>query len=148
MMVSGLARRGSTMRWRIWPSVSRAALRRSGARLPWKRSSGNGPLWHSRQRPSWRLATSARPLAGSPLAPDRGFGIASCAAAMLEKNARTRAASLNSHHLQAVVLQRQRAVALAGGLGDRVQHRRRRDADGRLADAAPGVAAALDDDGL
>src|SRR3954468_12210967 len=41
---------------------------------------------------------------------------------------------------EVVVLQRQRADALARRREERVQHRRRRDRDGRLADAAPEAA--------
>ena len=50
---------------------------RLGARLPWKRSSGIGPLWQSRQRPTVRLATIARPRAASPGASVNGLGIES-----------------------------------------------------------------------
>src|SRR5215475_1210384 len=78
MIVEGLRRPGSTILSRSWPSVHRdPAPARGGARLPWKRSSGNGPLWHSRHRPTWRLATIARPLAGSPLLPVREPGVES-----------------------------------------------------------------------
>src|SRR6202030_465972 len=47
---------------------------------------------------------------------------------------------------QILVHQRQRAHPLAGGGEDRVQHRRRRDRDRRLADAAPEIAGRHDDD--
>ena len=58
MIVSGLRRAASTRRSRSWPSDQRApAPARLGARLPWKRSSGIGPLWQSRQSPTVRLAT-------------------------------------------------------------------------------------------
>src|SRR2546427_5507062 len=135
MIVSGLTRDGSTMRWRISPSERRAALRKSGARLPWKRSSGNGPLWHSRQRPTCRLATIASPRAGSPFAPVSEAGIESLAKAFPATN--ENAIAQASHQFNAVVLQRHRAEALAGRAVERVQHRRRGDADRRLADAAP-----------
>src|SRR5829696_8120678 len=78
MIVALFRRLASTMRRRSWPSVEREpAPARLGARSPWKRSSGNGPEWHSRHRPTWRLATIARPRAGSPRAPVRLCGIAS-----------------------------------------------------------------------
>src|SRR5437867_6450514 len=135
MMLCGLSCVESTIRWRIWPSLSRAALRRSGARPPWNRSSGNGPLWHSRHSPTCRLATIARPRAGSPFAPVSEAGIESPAKAFPTRieNAIAQA----SHQFNAVVLHRHRADALAGRAVERVQYRRRRDADRRLADAAP-----------
>src|SRR5215211_2407128 len=78
MMVSGFTWAASTIRNRNCPSDQRApAPFRSGARLPWNRSSGNGPLWHSRQSPTWRLTTMARPRAGSPPAPVSEAGMAS-----------------------------------------------------------------------
>src|SRR6185436_2198742 len=133
MIVFGLKRAGSRSRWRSWSSFNRAPTpRRSGARLPWNRSSGKGPLWQRRQRPSCRLATMALPFSGSP-----------ARAAVVRKTATTA-----SHHRNPMVLQRHGANPLAGRLVVRIQHRRRRDADRRLADAAPRVAAALDDDGL
>src|SRR6516165_2915613 len=46
-----------------------------------------------------------------------------------------------SRHLDVVVLQRERANALPRGLEERIEHGGRGDADRRLADAAPGVAA-------
>src|SRR6266481_4209033 len=80
MIVAGLIRLESTIRRRSCPSDQRLPVpARSGARLPWKRSSGNGPLWQSRHRPSWRLVTMARPRGGSPLAPVSEAGIESCA---------------------------------------------------------------------
>ena len=49
-MVAGLRRAASTIRSRSSPSDQRAPVPfRLGARLPWKRCSGNGPEWHSRQ---------------------------------------------------------------------------------------------------
>src|ERR1700720_2998700 len=48
--------------------------------------------------------------------------------------------------LQILVHQRQRAYALAGCCEDRVKHRRGRDGDRRLADAAPEIAGRHDDD--
>src|SRR5216683_2656285 len=146
MMVSGLTRPGSTILSRIWPSESLAVLRRSGASLPWKRSSGNGPLWHSRHRPSCRLATIARPRAGSPLAPVSEAGIESPAKAFPTRN--ENAIAQASHQFNAVVLQRHRADALAGRPVERVQHRRCRDADRRLADAAPDRASGRHQDGF
>src|SRR5215212_8060064 len=78
MIVALFRRLASTMRRRSWPSVEREpAPARLGARSPWKRSSGNGPEWHSRHRPTWRLATIARPRAASPGTPVRLCGIAS-----------------------------------------------------------------------
>src|SRR5262249_22321211 len=131
MMVSGLDFAGSIRRWRICSALSREPTpRRSGARFPWKRSSGKGPLWQRRQRPSCRLATMALPFSGSP------------AKTVVVISKPTTAL----HHLNPMVLQRHRSDALAGRLVVGVQHRRRRDADRRLADSAPGVAAALDDD--
>src|SRR5260221_14110436 len=135
MMVCGLTRAESTSRRRISASDRRAAERRSGARLPWKRSSGNGPLWHSRQRPTCRLATIARPRAASPLAPVSEAGIESAARAFPARN--ENAIALASYQFNAVVLQRHRADALAGRTVERVQHRGRRDADRRFADSAP-----------
>src|SRR6266704_943281 len=146
MMLCGLTWVGSTIRCRIWPSVSRAAFLRSGARLPWKRSSGNGPLWHKRHRPTCRFATIARPRAGSPFAPVSEAGIESSAKAFPTKN--ENASAQTSHQFNAVVLQRHRADALAGRPVERVQHRRRRDADRRLADAAPDRAAGRQEHGF
>ena len=79
MIVSGLRRAPSTMRSRSCATDQRApAPARLGARLPWKRSSAIGPLWQSRQSPTLRLATMARPRAASPgLSGERlGNGIA------------------------------------------------------------------------
>src|SRR5882672_7687074 len=147
MMLCGLSFAESTIRSRIWPSGKRAPTPvRSGARSPWKRSSGNGPLWHSRHKPTCRLATIARPRDGSPLAPVSEAVIESSARALPAKNENAIAQAL--HQFNAVVLQRHRADALAGRLGERVQHRRRRDADRRLADAAPDWAARGHEDGL
>src|SRR6266705_3350980 len=146
MMLCGLTWVGSTIRCRIWPSVSRAAFLRSGARLPWKRSSGNGPLWHKRHRPTCRFATIARPRAGSPFAPVSEAGSESSAKAFPAKN--ENASAQTSHQFNAVVLQRHRADALAGRPVERVQHRRRRDADRRLADSAPDGSTGRHEDGL
>src|SRR5258706_6184457 len=146
MMLCGLAFVGSTIRCRIWPSVSRAEFLRSGARSPWNRSSGNGPLWHRRHRPSCRLATIARPRAASPLAPVSGAGIESPAKAFPARN--ENAIALASYQFNAVVLQRHRADALAGRTVERVQHRGCRDADRRLADPAPHGSAGRHQDGL
>src|SRR6516225_7822101 len=46
-----------------------------------------------------------------------------------------------SRHLDVVVLQRERADALARSLKERIEHGGRGDADRRLADAAPRIAA-------
>src|SRR5260221_7478873 len=146
MMLCGLTFVGSTIRCRIWPSVSRAEFPRSGPRSPWNRSSGNGPLWHRRHRPTCRLATITRPRAASPLAPVSEAGIESPAKAFPARN--ENAIALASHQFNAVVLQRHRADALAGRPVERVQHRRRRDADRRLADAAPDRAAGRQEDGF
>lgn len=92
-MVEGFNLRESTMRWRSCASVHRLpAPLRLGARSPWKRSSGKGPLWQSRHRPTWRFATIARPRTGSPFAPVSESGIESrgkswAAAAVAESNA-------------------------------------------------------------
>src|SRR5437660_9774504 len=147
MMVCGFTFRESTIRWRSWPSEYRAPTEvRSGARSPWNRSSGNGPRWHKRHRPTCRLATIARPRAGSPFAPVSEAGIESAAKAFPARieNAIAQA----SHHFNAVVLQRHRADALAGGAVERVHHRGRGDADRRLADSAPDRAAGRHEDGL
>src|SRR6195256_6293901 len=147
MMGCGFTFRGSTLRRPIWPSDKRApTAARSGARLPWKRSSGKGPLWHSRHNPICRLATIARPRSGSPFAPVSETGIESPAKAFPTRieNAIAQA----SHQFNAVVLQRHRADALAGRPVERIQHRRRRDADRRLADAAPDRAAGRHQDGF
>src|SRR3981189_459166 len=78
MIVSGLRRAPSAMRRRSWPADQRApAPARLGASVPWKRSSGIGPLWHNRQRPTLRLATIARPRAASPGRTASGSGRAS-----------------------------------------------------------------------
>src|SRR5882762_9176709 len=136
MIVSGLRRAPSAMRSRSWPTDQRVpAPARLGDRVPWKRSSGIGPLWHSRQRPTLRLATIARPRAGSPFAPVSEAGIESLAKAFPATN--ENAIAQASHQFNAVVLQRHRADALAGRPVERVHHRRRGDADRRLADAAP-----------
>src|SRR6266571_7932798 len=136
MMLCGLSFVESTIRNRISPSESRAPTpERSGARLPWKRSSGNCPLWHSRHSPTCRLATIARPRAGSPFAPVSEAGIESPAKAFPATN--ENAIAQASHQFNAVVLQRHRADALAGRPVEGVHHRRRGDADRRLADSAP-----------
>src|SRR5712691_3234787 len=145
MMLCGLTFVGSTIRCRISPSENRAPTEvRSGARLPWNRSSGNGPLWHSRHKPTCRLATIARPRAGSPLAPVSETGIESPAKAFPTRN--ENAIAQASHQFNAVVLQRHRADALAGRPVEGVQHRRRRHADGGLADAAPDRASGRHED--
>src|SRR5258707_13918148 len=78
MIVSGLRRAPSGMRRRSWPAEQRVpAPARPGAKVPWKRSSGIGPLWHNRQRPTLRLATIARPRAASPGRAASGSGMAS-----------------------------------------------------------------------
>src|SRR5882672_10904548 len=147
MMVLGLAREGSTILARIWASDRRDATPfRSGARSPWNRSSGNGPLWHKRHRPTWRFATIARPRDGSPLAPVSEVVIESAARALSAKSENAIAQAL--HQFNAVVLQRHRADALAGRFGVRVQHGGRRDADRRLADPAPHRTARRHEDGL
>src|SRR5712691_2802007 len=147
MMVWGFTLRESTIRCRIWPSENRAPTEvRSGARLPWNRSSGNGPLWHSRHSPTCRLATIARPRAGSPFAPVSEAGIESPAKAFPTKieNAIAQA----SHQFNAVVLQRHGADALPGRPVEGVQHGRRGDADRRLADSAPHGSAGRHQDGF
>src|SRR6266700_4787453 len=147
MMLRGLSLVESTIRSRIWPSENRAPTpERSGARLPWKRSSGNGPLWHKRHRPTCRLVTIARPRAGSPFAPVSEAGIESSAKAFPAKN--ENASAQTSHQFNAVVLQRHRADALAVRPVERVQHRRRRDADRRLADSAPDGSTGRHQDGF
>src|SRR5438132_13493738 len=136
MLVCGFTFRESTIRCRSWPSEYRAPTEvRSGARWPWNRSSGNGPLWHNRHSPTCRLATIARPRAGSPFAPVSEAGIESPAKAFPATN--ENAIAQASHQFNAVVLQRHRADALAGRPVERVHHRRRGDADRRLADSAP-----------
>src|ERR1044071_9438344 len=133
MIVFGLKRAGSRSRWRSWSSFSRAPTpRRSGARFPWNRSSGKGPLWQRRQRPSCRLATMALPFSGSP-----------AKTVVVISNPTTAL-----HHRNPMVLQWDRTNALPSGLVVRVEHRGRRDADRRLADATPRVTAAFDDDRL
>src|SRR5450830_325369 len=147
-------RRRSCAALQRWPAPCR-----SGARLPWKRSSGMGPVWHSRHRPTWRLATMARPRAASPAAaPGSGAGIPSPATATggeagradaavagpASSAARTSAFMLGLLH-QAVVLQRQIAHPLAGGGEDGVEHRRRSHRNRRLADTAPEAAGRHDD---
>src|ERR1041384_5513234 len=147
MMVCGFTFRESTIRCRSWPSEYRAPTEvRSGARSPWNRSSGNGPLWHSRHSPTCRLATIARPRAGSPFAPVSEAGIESAAKAFPARS--ENAIAQASHQFNAVVLQRHRADPLAGGAVERVHYRRRGDADRRLADAAPDRSAGRHQDGL
>src|SRR5712691_10499033 len=147
MMLCGLTFVGSTIRRRISPSENRApTAARSGARLLWNRSSGNGPLWHKRHRPTCRLATMARPRAGSPFAPVSETGIESPAKAFPTQN--ENAIAQASHQFNAVVIQRHRADALAGRPVERVQHRRRRDADRRLAYAAPDGSTGRHQDGF
>src|SRR5687767_15729303 len=137
MMVAGLARRGSTTRARSSAADSRAPTpARSGARSPWKRSSGMGARWHSRHMPTWRSATMALPRAGLP------------SASALPVKSAAAATPTTSHQLDPMGLQRHRADGLAGGAEVRVRHRARRDADGRLAYAAPDRTARLTDDGL
>src|SRR2546421_2166424 len=147
MMVCGFTFRESTIRCRSWSSEYRAPTEvRSGARSPWNRSSGNGPLWHKRHSPTCRLATIARPRAGSPFAPVSEAGIESAAKAFPARieNAIAQA----SHQFNAVVLQRHRADTLAGRAVERVQHRGRRNTDRRLADSAPHRAAGRHQDSL
>src|SRR5919109_4022437 len=84
MIVLGLTRLASTILSLIWPADNRApAPDRLGARSPWKRSSGNGPLWQSRQRPTCRSSTIFLPATGSPAAPVRDDGRVSLAAAVV-----------------------------------------------------------------
>src|SRR2546430_14283042 len=147
MLVCGFTFRESTIRCRIWPSEYRAPTEvKPGARLPWNRSSGNGPLWHNRHSPTCRLATIARPRAGSPFAPVSEAGMESAAKAFPARieNAIAQA----SHQFNAVVLQRHRADALARRFVERVHHRGRGDADRRLADSAPDRASGRHQDGL
>src|ERR671913_159944 len=78
MIVSGLRRAPSTMRSRSCATDQRPpAPARLGASVPWKRSSAIGPLWQSRQSPTLRLATIARPRAASPGLSASGLGMAS-----------------------------------------------------------------------
>src|SRR5262249_39427128 len=133
MMVSGLAFDGSTILARICASDKRAPTPlRSGARLPWKRSSGMGAAGTTPPAGWRRSAAPARDPRPRKRAPGRAPGGPPPA----------------SHQLDAVVLERHRADALAGRLGVGVQHRRRRDADRRLADSAPDRATRRHDDAL
>src|SRR6516165_817535 len=78
MIVPGLRRLASTIRSRNWPSDQRAPVPlRSGASVPWNFSSGKGPLWQRRQRPTCRLTTILRPRSTSPFTPVSDWGIAS-----------------------------------------------------------------------
>src|SRR5256886_17681617 len=147
MLVCGFTFRESTIRCRIWPSEYRAPTEvKPGARLPWNRSSGNGPLWHNRHSPTCRLATIARPRAGSPFAPVSEAGIESTAKAFPTRIENAIAQAL--HQFNAVVLQRHRADTLAGRAVERVQHRGRRDADRRFSDSAPHGSACRHQDGF
>src|SRR6185436_8208315 len=142
MIVEGFSLRESTILWRSWASLQRLpAPFKSGARSPWKRSSGIGPLWQSRHKPTCRLATIARPRTGSPFTPVSEWGIASWAAAADAYSAAAARTLITfsppSDQRDAVVLEREAADAFAGCPGKRVQHRRRRNADRRLAHAAP-----------
>src|SRR5437016_13375554 len=135
MMVCGFTFRESTIRCRIWPSEYRAPTEvKPGARLPWNRSSGNGPLWHKRHSPTCRLATIARPRAGSPFAPVSEAGIESPAKAFPTRN--ENAIAQASYQFNAVGLQRPCADALAVRSAVRVHHRGRRAARRQLADYA------------
>src|SRR5947207_9843393 len=78
MIVLGLTRLASTTRSRSCPTDRRDPTpARSGASVPGNRSSGDGPEWHKRQSPTWRLPTIVRPRAGSPMEPVSGSGMAS-----------------------------------------------------------------------
>ncbi len=66
------------MRRRSCPSLQRVpAPARFVPIVPWRCSSGNGPTWHSRHRPTCRLVTIARPRTASPGVAVSGAGIAS-----------------------------------------------------------------------
>src|SRR5215471_5927003 len=78
MIVCGLTRLASTIRNRSCPTEYREPTpARFGARDACSRSSGKGPEWHSRHRPSCRLTRMARPRAGSPAASVSDFGMVS-----------------------------------------------------------------------
>src|SRR5882672_9882722 len=71
LLVSTILRRNCSGENRAPPPA------RLGAREPGNRSSGDGPEWHSRQSPIWRLTTIARPRAGSPGFPVSDVGMVS-----------------------------------------------------------------------
>src|SRR5262249_4532123 len=94
MIVSALRRLASTIRSRNWPSDQRAPVPlRSGASVPWNFSSGKGPLWQRRQRPTCRLTTMLRPRSTSPFAPVSDWGRASPTTAYGRSCASVRASS-------------------------------------------------------
>ena len=102
--------------------------------------------------PALPVGTMARPRAASPGAPVSGAGMASpttmtgCAAAAPPRSEQRREDPPHAFR-RSVCFSGSCADALAGRGEDRVQHRRRRDRDRRLADAAP-EAAGRHDDGL
>src|ERR1700730_5686728 len=98
MIVTGLSRVASTSRSLNCPADQRdPAPDRSGANVPWNRSSAKGPVWHNRQAPSRRSTTSARPAAGSPVVPVSDSGIAS-STTLWGWSASSSAACANSAH--------------------------------------------------
>src|SRR5712691_7745277 len=88
-------------------------------------------IWPSERRAPTPFRSGAR----SPWAPVSDAGIESAARAFPARS--ENAIAQASHQFNAVVLQRHRADTPSGRLGEGVQHRRRGDADRRLADAAP-----------
>ena len=145
MIVVGLIRLGiddPEPQLALGPALARRPLR-SGARLPWKRSSGNGPLWQSRHRPTWRLATMARPRAGSPLAPVSDCGIASCACAdAAARRGRDERGREPSHPKTSAVIVRNQASASTASAA-----RVARGASAGLTPPAPGTSASCPPDG-
>src|SRR5262245_58571763 len=77
----------------------------------------------------------------SAAATDRRVAVMCGGPRTVERRPRGLPLLLASGERDAVVLEREGADALAGGGGERVEHRRRGDADGRLTDAAPETAA-------
>jgi len=77
MIVSGLRRAPSAIAAGAGPPTSACRRRRGSATAcPGNAPSGIGPLWQSRQRPTLRLATIARPRAASPGRDVIGAGMA------------------------------------------------------------------------
>src|SRR6185369_15421746 len=95
----------------------------------------------TRAEAGWQPEQAAAPGGGCPEAAE------AVTAAAIETSpiAAARAFATALHHRDAVVLERERADALAGRRGERVEHRRRGHADRRLAHAAPEPAGRHDD---
>src|SRR5690242_11163921 len=138
MMVAALRREASTRRSRISPSDQRRPVpARLGATSPWKRCSGNGPLWQ-RMQVLVRSTTSARPRVASPGAPVSDAGIASP----------TMVYGRSACALTVLPSARRAGITTAVGLTKRVSGDRLEPAQGALGFLRPHLARRFDRAGL